>query len=392
MPPPLVVLISTLLADVLGLATLVGTVRDAETARPLSGAAVQLSGLHRGVATDVDGRYVLRRIPAGVHPIRISLIGYADQILEALVPVEGNLEVNVTLRAAPIAMPPFEVHGPISLRGMTPGTPSSFPDRAMTIAEVRSHPLLTEPDLLQSLGGGEVVLQPETPDGMHIRGGAADQTAYLLDGIPVFNAFHSAGVSSAWNPDAVAGLQLRSINRSPVSPHALSGSVEAVTCAPGARLQTTGSLSTTQTRITIDGPLGQAGAGFVVSLRAGLPDALAPAEVTFVRGDMSDGLVKFETPAFGGRLRLLGYGSGNNLSAATVKPPDGAPGGLRPASASSARHPGPPRTWRSALTGAGPPTASTPIPIRWRHGRHEPRPPWPRSRPTMIGRSGFAPV
>ncbi|MDZ4805033.1 MAG: TonB-dependent receptor [Candidatus Eisenbacteria bacterium] len=355
MLPPLIALISVLLAEVLGLATLVGTVRDQETAQPLPGAVVVLSTLDRATATDADGRYVLRQVPAGVQPIRIQLIGYADQTLEALVPAEGELEINFTLRAAPIAIPTLDVHGPISLRGVTPGTPSPFPDRVTTIAEVRNHPLFTEPDVLQALGGGDVVLQPETPDGIHIRGGAADQTAFLLDGIPVFNAFHAAGVSSAWNPDAVARLHLQSVNRSPLAPHTLSGSVEAVTREPGAQLKTTGSFSTTQTRFTIDGPVGKGGAGFVVSLRAGLPDAFAPAEVTFVRGNMSDGLAKFEMPAFGGRLQLLGYGSGNNLDAAAVKPPGGAPSRWHPTSAVLDNPSTPPRNrfdWDSRSFGA----------------------------------------
>lgn len=59
---------------------------------------------------------------------------------------------------------------------------------------------------VQALGGGDVVLSPESPSGGQVRGGGSDQTAYLLDGIPGFSPYHGAGVFSAWNPDALSQL------------------------------------------------------------------------------------------------------------------------------------------------------------------------------------------
>ena len=73
-------------------------------------------------------------------------------------------------------------------------------ERESSIAALRNHPLLGEPDAFQALAGGEVVLRAESPSGVHLRGGASDQTAYLLDGIPVFSPFHSAGVDPVPKP------------------------------------------------------------------------------------------------------------------------------------------------------------------------------------------------
>src|SRR2546422_82289 len=205
----------------------------------------------------------------------------------------------------------------VIVRGVDNEDSTAFPDRESSISAVWSHPLLAEPDVFQALGGGEVVLRPESPSGVHIRGGASDQTAYLLDGIPVFSPYHTGGLFSAWNPDALSRLHVASVTPSLMYPHALSGAVEAVTRAPRDRPHAQGSFSTTQARLTLDGPLGVAAASYLISLRSGFPGVIAPNdEASYLRGETGDWLAKLELPALGGRVRLLGYGSENEVNTA----------------------------------------------------------------------------
>src|SRR5207244_5947813 len=117
---------------------------------------------------------------------------------------------------------------------------------------------------------------PESPSGVHLRGAASDQTAYLLDGIPVFSPYHTAGTFSAWNPDALERLQVSSASPSPALPDALAGTVAAVTRTTGPLARVQGGASTTQARVTLDGPIGTAGAGYLVSVRGGIPGIVAP--------------------------------------------------------------------------------------------------------------------
>ncbi len=302
-------------------ATVVGVVRGGEARAPIAGAVVALPDLNRVTTTDPTGRYVLRNVPAGPQHIRVRFIGHAPHTLHALVPPEGQLEINVSLRAVPFRLPTLDVPSAlVTIRGLDEGdSGAAFPDRSTSIAAVRNHPLLAEPDVFQALSAGEVVIQPESPSGVHIRGGATDQTAYLLDGIPVFNPYHAAGVFSAWNPDALAALQLQSTVPSPSHPNALSGTIAGVTRTPGSQITTQGALSTTQARLTLDGPLGIAGAGFLLSLRTGLPATFAPGdEASYIQGETSDWLAKVELPAFGGRFHVLGYGSDNETDAAAI--------------------------------------------------------------------------
>ena len=298
-------------------ASIVGTVRDAETGGPLAGATVVLPELDRLVVTGADGRYLLRHVAAGPQHVAVRFIGHAPRTLHALVPPAGQVEINVSLVALPHRLAALEVRTPIAVRGLDSDGSTVFPDRAASIAAVVNHPLAAEPDVFQALSGGEVQQRPETPEGMHIRGGESDQTSYLLDGVPVFSPYHAAGVSSAWNPDAIAELHIAAAAPSPTYPHALSGTVAGTTRTPGSAFRTQGAVSTTQARLTADGPLGVAGAGYLISARSGMPGLLAKAnEPSYLKGETRDWLGTLEAPAASGRLRFLMYDNANELDAA----------------------------------------------------------------------------
>lgn len=298
-------------------ATVTGTVRDEGTGSPLAGALVVLTDLGRSAVTDPAGRYRLDQVPAGPQHLAFRYIGHAQRALHALVPPDGQLQINVSLRAEPVHLGTIEVRTPLALRGLEHDHGTPFPDRRSSILAVRNHPLLAEPDVLQALGGGSVVLRPESPSGVHVRGGASDQTAYQLDGIPVFSPYHAAGLFSAWNPDALSEVALFSVTPAPEGPAALGGTVSAATRTPGSRLRAEGSVGTTQARMTVDGPLGQGGAGYLLSFRTGFPGTPFPdADASYLGAESGDRLAKVEVPAFGGRVRLLAYDSENEIDAA----------------------------------------------------------------------------
>ena len=62
-----------------------------EKGDPIPGASVIVYGTQQGVATDIDGRYVLQMQPEGV--LQFSFVGYKTEII----PVKGKDRVNVTL-------------------------------------------------------------------------------------------------------------------------------------------------------------------------------------------------------------------------------------------------------------------------------------------------------
>jgi TonB-dependent receptor len=60
-------------------ATVAGTVRDAQTGDALPGALVQIVNTSLGTSTDLEGKFILRNLPAGSYTIRAAYVGYSGQ-------------------------------------------------------------------------------------------------------------------------------------------------------------------------------------------------------------------------------------------------------------------------------------------------------------------------
>jgi hypothetical protein len=317
-----------------------GTIRDADSHAPIAQVIVSIPSLHRTAITGPDGRYHLSALP-GSYRVTVRRIGYASQSFDALLPLSGSLEIHLALQCQPILMPPIEVQSRVAVRGLEDDASRAFPDHHVSREALSDDPRLAEPDFLRAMSGGDVVLAPESPNGLHVRGGAADQVAYLVDDIPVINPFHAVGTFSALNPDALASVDLVTTSARADGPDVLSGVVEARTAQAGERISTRGSVSPTQARTTVDGPLGTSERGFLIGVGAAFPGLMFhKAEASHVGGEAFDALAKFESPWLGGRARVLGYGSHNEIETGT------------PASHALADDSGNGFAWRSGSLGA----------------------------------------
>ena len=311
--------LALLLAVQVAQAGVSGTVRGELTGVPLGGALITLSDLDREVLTDARGRFGFGALPPGPHHVTIAHYGYESRTLHALVPRTGQLELNIALQPVPVELDGLFVEPRLPIRGAEDIRMVRERAESVSIAAIRNHPLLAEPDVFRVLEGGDVAVLPESPTGLHVRGGASSHTGYEIDGIPVLTPVHAGGIFSTWNADAMSSVHLTRAT-SGVLP-SLSGSVVGVTRAPGAVQHGTAAVSTTQARMTAHGPF-TSGAGYVLSLRSGFPGGvLAPRDPAKIRGESGDLLAKVELPFFGGRLKLLGYDSENELNAGAVADP-----------------------------------------------------------------------
>jgi hypothetical protein len=74
-----------------------GTVTDAATGENLIGVNVTIEGTSIGSATDLDGDYVIRRVPSGSQMVVFSYIGYETSTVTVDVQPGERVEVNMTL-------------------------------------------------------------------------------------------------------------------------------------------------------------------------------------------------------------------------------------------------------------------------------------------------------
>lgn len=292
-----------------------GVVTDAGSGKAVGAALVRLVELDRQALTDSTGRYRFDGVPAGPQHVAVSAFGYAERNLHAFVPTGGALHIDFALAARPLRMPGFEVRPHPAMKGGESDARHSPLDTHLTSAEIRNHPLLAEPDVLQALSGASVYLRPENPSGVNIRGASTDQTAFLLDDIPVFNPYHAVGLFGAWNPDAIAQIEISA--QAPKASDVLGGVVAATLRRPRARHTLHGALSTTQARTMLDGPIGRG--GYLLSMRTGFPDLFTPGdEPSYLRAETADNLAALMLPLRRGELSVIGYEAENEVDAAAV--------------------------------------------------------------------------
>src|SRR5438105_11830223 len=121
-----------------------GTIRDGESGEPLARAIVTLADLDRSVVSDSGGRYRFSAVPSGPQHLTVRRVGYAPRTLDALVPGEGELEINIALRPVPMQLPAIVVRSTIELRGLEAGDSTPFPDRAVSMTAARNDPRLAD--------------------------------------------------------------------------------------------------------------------------------------------------------------------------------------------------------------------------------------------------------
>ncbi len=96
----MLVLLMSSLNYAAGNATISGTITDANTGDPLPSTNILLIGTGLGAATDMNGQYTIKNVPAGKYIMRISYLGYKEQKTDIEVKDGQHLEQNFSLEPA----------------------------------------------------------------------------------------------------------------------------------------------------------------------------------------------------------------------------------------------------------------------------------------------------
>ncbi len=192
-----------------------GTVLD-ESGEPLIGVQVLIEGTTRGVLTDLNGEYSIINLEAGTFVLVFRYIGFATtRVEEVVVRLDRTTEIDVTLREEVIEGQEIVV---------TAERPIVEKDRTTTTAYVSSEQLEDLP--IVSLNEA-VNQQAGVVDG-HFRGGRIGEVAYLVNGVPINNAFNNNAAFEV-EQNMVSSLEVISGVFNAEYGQALSGVVNIVT-------------------------------------------------------------------------------------------------------------------------------------------------------------------
>ena len=225
-------------------ATLSGFVSDADNGEALSRVAVAVEGLQLGAVSNNSGYYAVKQVPAGTHVVSASHAGYQTRWDTLRFGADEIVRLNLALVPKPVVGEQIAVEAErISLRAKP----------------VQQLPALGEADLLRSLQllpGIQAV--SDISSGLYVRGGGPDQTAILLDDIPLYNPSHLFGLFSTFNPDAIKEVNLYK-GAYPAAYGRTLGAVLDVSNREGNRKRTSGrgGVSLISGRLLTEGPVGQ---------------------------------------------------------------------------------------------------------------------------------------
>lgn len=181
--------------------TLRGFVYEEESGEPAMFSNVVLEGTKIGGVTDANGFFNLAKVPAGKYTLVVTYIGF-DQISVPVV-VNSNKITNqkLYLKESSIQLNTIQV----SAERQEAKTSVNTSVVKLTAKSLKKLPSIGgEPDLaqyLQVLPG--VVFTGDQGGQLYIRGGAPIHNAVLLDGMILYNAFHSIGLFSVFDTDVI---------------------------------------------------------------------------------------------------------------------------------------------------------------------------------------------
>ena len=182
-----------------------GFVSDSSSGEVLIGANVFLQETGQGMATDINGYYIIQNIVPGNYTLMVSYIGFDMYKQKTRLSDDESKKVNINLVEQVVQLTEIEVTAEkLQRRNNIQPSKINLSPRMMKAA-----PALAEPDLfrtIQALPG--VLTTSEFSTGLVIRGGNTDQNLIMLDGITVYNPSHLGGVFSNFIVDGVKEAEL----------------------------------------------------------------------------------------------------------------------------------------------------------------------------------------
>ncbi len=192
-----------------------GTVID-EFGETLIGVQVFIEGTTRGALTDVDGKFTIVNLDPGTYTVVFSYIGFATvRVEEVEVIVDKTTTVDMTMTEEIIEGQEIVV---------TAERPIVEKDRTTTTAYISSEQL----EALPLVSIGEAINQTAGVNNGHFRGGRQNEVSYLVNGVPINNAFNN-GASFDVEQNMVSSLEVISGVFNAEYGQALSGVVNIVT-------------------------------------------------------------------------------------------------------------------------------------------------------------------
>jgi len=186
--------------------TIRGFVYDSDNGEPILFGNVYLEGTTIGGSTDVNGFFSINKVEPGEYTLLSTYIGYDTAKAEISIRADEIVNQNLYLKPQSTTLGVIEISA----------------EKTEAKTEVKTSVIKITPKLLNKIptigGSADLVQYLQIVPGiiftgdqggqLYVRGGSAIQTKVLLDGITVYNPFHSIGFFSVFETDLIRNVDV----------------------------------------------------------------------------------------------------------------------------------------------------------------------------------------
>ncbi len=178
-----------------------GVLLDDEKGEAIPFAQVFLDGTKHWASTDINGYFVINKIPDGSYTIKVKYIGY-EEYSEPVVLKHQTITRNIHLKPAKMRLKDVVV---TANKARERKMQTQVSVEKITASQIQQMPSIGgQADLAQYLQVLPGVNSTGDQGGqLYIRGGSMVQNLTLLDGMVVYNPFHSIGLYSIFETDVI---------------------------------------------------------------------------------------------------------------------------------------------------------------------------------------------
>jgi len=205
-----------------GYGKITGKIIDASTKEPLPFANVILENTQLGAASDVDGKFIMIKIPSGIYSVSAQFVGYNKTTIKD-VEVLTDLTSQLTIELQPASI---QLSGEVIIiadKNLVRRDITSTESR-ISARDIEKLPVQEVSQLIDLQAG----ITRDSDGGLHIRGGRTTEISYLINGISITDDY-SRSQSVRVETNSIQELQVISGSFNAEYGNALSGVINYVT-------------------------------------------------------------------------------------------------------------------------------------------------------------------
>lgn len=179
--------------------TIKGFVYDNANGEPVGYSTVQLQGTQMGAMTEKNGSFIIDKIPVGTYILQVTFMGYDTFTDTIKISGKGMVTKRYIINRSSVSLSAVNVSadGQRNIQETRTSVVTVTPKEMAKMPSIGGQPDFAQ--YLQVLPG--VVSTGDQGGQLYVRGGTPVQNMLLLDGMLIFNPFHSIGLFSVFDND-----------------------------------------------------------------------------------------------------------------------------------------------------------------------------------------------